>query len=182
VLQSDTSLANDYARKTRITEMKPTLILMRHAQAVDRMEAEDDFQRGLTQRGRDDTAAAAEALTKLGATADMALVSPSWRTNETYRGLIPALGSPTLNDPMVLYHASTSMLERATLEALEQSNNILLVGHNPGIGGFAHNLAAKAGQLNKLPHGYPTATVSVFTLDSPDLTSPRLQACYRPNH
>jgi phosphohistidine phosphatase len=162
--------------------MKPTLILMRHAQAVDRMEAEDDFQRGLTQRGRDDTAAAAEALSALGLTADMALVSPSWRTNETYRGLIPTLGAPALNDPMVLYHASTEMLERATIEALEQSENILLVGHNPGIGGFAYNLAAKAGQLDKMPHGYPTATVTVFTLDGPDLASPSLQTCFRANH
>ena len=29
----------------------PSLIIMRHAKAVDRMEAEDDFDRGLTPRG-----------------------------------------------------------------------------------------------------------------------------------
>ena len=38
--------------------MTTTLILMRHAKAVDRLEAEDDFQRGLTARGREDSATA----------------------------------------------------------------------------------------------------------------------------
>ena len=30
----------------------PILTIMRHAKSVDRMEAEDDFERGLTERGR----------------------------------------------------------------------------------------------------------------------------------
>ena len=37
----------------------PLLIAMRHAKAVDRMQAEDDFDRGLTERGVSDADRAA---------------------------------------------------------------------------------------------------------------------------
>ena len=58
----------------------PSLIIMRHAKAVDRMEAEDDFDRGLTPRGLSDAKRAAEAMAGAGLKADTALVSPSrWK-------------------------------------------------------------------------------------------------------
>jgi len=44
----------------------PHLILVRHAKAVERMEAEDDFERGLTDRGRADAARAGQALAEPG--------------------------------------------------------------------------------------------------------------------
>ena len=160
--------------------MTTTLILMRHAKAVDRLEAEDDFQRGLTARGRTDSAGAADALSALGLRVDLALVSPSWRTRQTYDQLVPQIGEPELDDPMALYHASTEMLERATRQALERARTILLVGHNPGIGGFAHKLAQSCGATGRMPLGYPTATASVFTLDGGDLARPRLESVFNP--
>ncbi|BDW98729.1 SixA phosphatase family protein [Maricaulis maris] len=160
--------------------MTATLILMRHAKAVDRLEAEDDFQRGLTPRGRSDAADTADALAALGLTADLALVSPSWRTRQTFDQLIPQLGTPTVEDPMVLYHASTEMLERATRDALAPARTLLLVGHNPGIGGFAHKLALRCDASRQLPIGYPTATVCVFELANEDLGQPTLVACINP--
>jgi phosphohistidine phosphatase len=160
--------------------MTTTLILMRHAKAVDRMEAEDDFQRGLTARGRADSARAADVLAGLGMRVDLALVSPSWRTRQTYDQLMPQLGEPQLEDPMALYHASTDMLERATRKALERASTILLVGHNPGIGGFAHKLAQACGASNRMPMGYPTATAAVFTLANGDLARPALQCVFNP--
>ena len=157
--------------------MTATLILMRHAKAVDRLEAEDDFQRGLTARGRSDAGDVGEALAALGLTADIALVSPAWRTRQTYDQLLPQLGSPKMEDPMALYHASTDMLERATREVLAPGRTILLVGHNPGIGGLAHKLAQICGASRSLPAGYPTATAAVFTLIDSDLRQPTFVTC-----
>ena len=74
--------------------MTTTLILMRHAKAVDRLEAEDDFQRGLTARGREDSAAAADVLAGRGIRVDLALVSPAWRTRQTYDQMLPQIGEP----------------------------------------------------------------------------------------
>lgn len=160
--------------------MTTTLILMRHAKAVDRLEAEDDFQRGLTARGREDSAAAGEALAGRGIRVDLALVSPAWRTRQTYDQMLPQIGEPQMDDPMALYHASTEMLERATRQILGTARTILLVGHNPGIGGFAHKLAQMCGGTARMPLGYPTATASIFVLDDDDLARPRLDFVINP--
>jgi len=134
------------------------LIVMRHAKAVERLEAEDDFERSLTDRGRADAARAADAMRRLGLSADRALVSPSRRTRETWACIAETLGEPTVHDPMALYHASPSMLERAVLEALDAGGQRLaVVGHNPGVGALAHGLADRAGALSGLPQGWPTS-------------------------
>ncbi len=154
--------------------MDRILILMRHAKAVDRLEADDDFQRGLTARGHEDSRKAAERLAGLGLTAERALVSPSWRTRQTFEHLAPLLGMPPIEDPMALYHASTEMLERAALGAFKQASQIVMVGHNPGIGGLAHKLAARCGARAALPMGYPTATATIFSLADDTLERPAL--------
>jgi phosphohistidine phosphatase len=160
--------------------MDRILILMRHAKAVDRMEADDDFQRGLTPRGHDDSRAAAEMLAGLGLSVDRALVSPAWRTRQTFDHLAPRLGTPPVEDPMALYHASTEMLERAALAAFRQAQRILMVGHNPGIGGLAHKLAARSGAREALPMGYPTATAAVFALGGEGFDAPTLIGLFNP--
>jgi len=158
--------------------MTTTLILMRHANAVDRLEAEDDFQRGLTARGREDSAAVADGLREAGLRVDLALVSPAWRTRQTFDQLVPMIGDPAMEDPMALYHASTDMLERAVRQVGDRASTLLLVGHNPGIGGFAHKLAQACGATAHLPLGYPTSTATVFTLKDGDLARPAFQAIF----
>ncbi len=160
--------------------MDKILILMRHAKAVDRMEADDDFERGLTQRGRNDTDEAANALSGLGLAADLALVSPSWRTRQTYDRLAPSLGQPSVEDPMALYHASTDMLERAVLDAFTRADRVLVVGHNPGIGSFAHKLAMRAGAQQQMPPGYPTAAAAAFRVQGQSLDAAELMGLFNP--
>tara|TARA_R110000868_G_scaffold120773_4_gene320630 strand:+ start:5903 stop:6403 length:501 start_codon:yes stop_codon:yes gene_type:complete len=154
--------------------MDRILILMRHAKAIDRMEAEDDFQRGLTPRGHDDSHQAANALARLELSAEIALVSPAWRTRQTWDHLAPLLGNPLIEDPMALYHASTEMLERAARTAFTRASRLVMVGHNPGIGGLAHKLAARCGAASALPMGYPTATAAAFALSGDALDEPTL--------
>ena len=145
----------------------PQLIVMRHAKAVDRLEAEDDFERGLTERGREDAARAGEVLARAGFTATHALVSPARRTRETWAQVAAHVGDPPVTDPMALYHASTEMLERAVLELLgQQAQTIALVGHNPGVGGFAHGLAAGAQTATDMPPGWPTSAAAAFEIAS----------------
>lgn len=160
--------------------MDRLLILMRHAKAVDRLEAEDDFQRGLTARGRSDSEEAGRLLGEQGLEVDLALVSPAWRTRQTFDLIAPFLGSPQVDDPMALYHASDTMIERAVKEAFEQVSRILVVGHNPGIGALAHKLATKAGDSAQLPGGYPTAAAAAFSLGGEGLEEPKLIALYNP--
>ncbi len=142
------------------------LVIIRHAKAVDRLEAEDDFERGLTDRGREDAARAADAIAKAGLTADRALVSPARRTRETWALIAPLLGDAQIDDPMALYHASDTMLQRLALEAFERgAQRVIIVGHNPGVGTFAHHLAGLAGDAGDLPYGWPTSAAAGFTLE-----------------
>ena len=141
----------------------PLLIAMRHAKAVDRMQAEDDFDRGLTERGVSDADRAAQAIEKAGLTVSHALVSPARRTRETWKRISASVGEPRVNDPMALYHASPDMLERAIAEQLEDgAEAIMLVGHNPGIGALVHMLAVQAEAASDLPYGWPTSALAGF--------------------
>ncbi|MGP1274194.1 MAG: SixA phosphatase family protein [Caulobacterales bacterium] len=159
----------------------PSLIIMRHAKAVDRMEAEDDFERGLTARGHEDAARAAQAMTEAGLKADYALVSPARRTRETFKPLAAIFPGAQLESPMALYHASKEMLERAVDDALANgASAIVLVGHNPGIGEFAHALASRADAMDSMPYGWPTSAAIAFDLDGPDLNRPTRTFLFNP--
>lgn len=157
----------------------PVLILVRHAKSVDRMDAEDDFARGLTPRGREDAARAGDALKAAGVAPALALVSPAQRTKQTWSIVSEVLGEIPVESPMALYHASQDFLERAAVEAFASAGTVVMVGHNPGIGSLAHDLAWKSGANGDLPDGYPTSAATVFEV-SASLAEPRLIAVFDP--
>lgn len=159
----------------------PSLIIMRHAKAVDRLENEDDFDRALAPRGHEDADRAAAAMKAAGLSADFALVSPARRTLQTWDHVSQALGAPPVDSPMALYHASQDMLERALDEALKAGReHIALVGHNPGIGALAHALADRADDRENLPWGWPTSAAIGFELAGADLSRPGRSFVFNP--
>lgn len=161
----------------------PQLIVIRHAKAVDRMEAEDDFERGLTERGREDAARAGAALEEAGLRADLALVSPARRTRETWRFVGDGLGAPPVQDPMALYHATFEMLQRAVLEALSAGAEApVLVGHNPGVGAVVHSLAEQVEISAQLPRGWPTGAAAAFEIsgENQHLTATKCLMLFNP--
>lgn len=159
----------------------PSLIIVRHAKAVDRMEAEDDFERGLTARGHEDAARAALAVQQAGMTPALALVSPARRTRETWKHFAALYPDTPVESPMALYHASQDMLERAVSSALERGvKAVILVGHNPGVGAFAHALAARADAMDGLPYGWPTAAAIGFDLAGATLLHPSRVFLFNP--
>tara|TARA_R110002073_G_scaffold319869_3_gene494728 strand:- start:5771 stop:6256 length:486 start_codon:yes stop_codon:yes gene_type:complete len=156
------------------------LILVRHAKAIDRMDADDDFERGLTPRGREDAARAGVSIARSGLRPDLALVSPAQRTLQTHAAMQPHVGDPPRESPMALYHASPDLLRRAVTEALTHAQCILLVGHNPGIGSLALDLAFQADAGTQMPDGYPTASATVFKLPDDSLSRVELVSVFDP--
>ena len=73
--------------------MLERLILLRHAKAVREHEAPSDFERGLTERGLNDAAAAGAAIAAVGWDVDVALASPAARTLQTLRTVAPVLAA-----------------------------------------------------------------------------------------
>ncbi len=117
------------------------LILMRHSKAEPATDT-GDHARALSDRGRNDAVAAGRALAGL-VVPDFALVSDSVRTIGTFERVAGGF-------PSGLPHRSTPRLYGATPEAILQEiatipgevRDLLVIGHNPGVGDLARRLAA----------------------------------------
>jgi phosphohistidine phosphatase len=120
------------------------LVLMRHASA---RAGENDRERPLSPEGRSEALAGGRALAALaerGFRPDRALVSPARRARETFAALQETFGALAADEDEALYLASASrLLER--LRALpESAEQVLVVGHNPGLADLARRLAGRA--------------------------------------
>jgi len=145
------------------------LILMRHAKAEKDAPSGEDFDRSLTERGREEARSVASALKAYGLKPDLALVSSAARTQETFGqvqtvlGIIPALISDDF------YNADSLALRRAVEACEDQASCVLVVAHNPGVQYLAADYlfegAAGADILDKVRSNYPTATATVFEVD-----------------
>jgi phosphohistidine phosphatase len=154
------------------------LILFRHAKAVPADEADDDFDRPLADRGREDTPRVAAALVEAGAAPDVVLVSDSRRTRETWEFAKPAFPKADVRFLKSLYHcpAETLMLE-AERSGRER---VMLIGHNPGMHDLASRLAHRNNALEiKLRNKFPTAAAAFFSRKD-ETTSWKLQAFITP--
>ncbi len=108
------------------------LILMRHAKSAWDTPAASDHARPLNERGRKDAPRIATALIGRGWVPERVVSSDAQRTIETWERMA---GVFTLPPPVTftraLYHAGLGELQRA-LEALEEEDTVMVIGHNPG--------------------------------------------------
>jgi phosphohistidine phosphatase len=139
------------------------LILLRHAKAVAK-DAARDFERVLAPRGREQMEAVSGHLA--GVAADLALVSPSARTRETWR-LAKRPDVPARFDQRI-YEADQSSLLAVAQEADADAGAVVMVGHNPAFEELALDLV-RAGEeglaADRLRRGMPTAAVAVLEFD-----------------
>jgi phosphohistidine phosphatase len=141
------------------------LILLRHAKAEQRAPSGEDFDRALTEDGRRAAAQTGKQLARAGLFPVTALVSPALRTRQTFEAASASLPDVGLELRRDLYEASAALLRRAA-EAME-TDTVLLVGHNPGIGALAAELAESCTAIGVedrayLADGFPTATAAAF--------------------
>ncbi|MEV7725402.1 histidine phosphatase family protein [Streptomyces sp. NPDC087917] len=142
------------------------LVLVRHAKAVPKGRIED-FERPLSERGRENAPRAGRWLAGSGYTADLALCSPSRRTRQTWELMVPALGDPppTVYDEQ-LYDAPPHRLVDVLSTRAGALGSALLVGHNSGIHELATSLCGSGPPelLQRLREGFPTSGVVVVDL------------------
>lgn len=153
------------------------IILMRHAKA-ESPEETDDFDRALAPRGREDAPQVAAALAAEGVAPDIALVSDSKRTRETWELIASSFPKTRVKYLHSLYHCSAEMLMAAA--ELADAKSVMLVGHNPGMHELASRLAHRNNQLeSKLRAKFPTAAAAVFARKDKD-SAWKLQAFVTP--
>jgi phosphohistidine phosphatase len=145
------------------------LILMRHGKANKDAVSGEDFERDLAERGRLEAQAIAKALKMRGLMPDLALVSSSHRTVQTFEAMKPTLGQVRLEIIDDLYNADSFLL-REHIEAHETAaETILVIAHNPGIQYLAVDYMTLGSisitEIDAVRSHYPTAMTTCFQVD-----------------
>lgn len=156
--------------------MSRTLLLMRHAKAVDFASGRTDHQRALAEHGQHQARWMGGQLQSSGLLPDFALCSTAVRTQQTLAGL--GLACPVDYQPSVYQARAETILEEIQLVP-EEVSVLIVVGHAPGIPSLAHELAAEDSEqaaLTEISSRFPTATVCQFEVeqDWSELSSARL--------
>ena len=155
------------------------LILLRHGKAEADATSGQDFDRILTGRGRRDTLVVCQAMAQAGLYPDLVLVSPALRTLQTWEAAATVFtGVPSRPIPILYDIAPAGILQLARDEGGD-IRTVMVVGHNPGLGALAAQLAAQAGAapdvLMRVGMNFPTAAAAVIHFDPPafSLYAPR---------
>ncbi|MFE0379786.1 SixA phosphatase family protein [Streptomyces inhibens] len=140
------------------------IVLLRHAKAE--WSEESDHERPLAERGRKDAPAAGRRLAGAGITPDLTLCSTAARTRETWKLFVHELPQrPKTVYEERLYEASLGELLALLNETSDEVNDLMVVGHNPGMHALADALAGEA-EGDLLPRmnrgGFPTAAIAVI--------------------
>lgn len=144
------------------------LMLLRHAKAVPQGEMADEA-RPLAPRGRRNMPSVAEFAVSNALLPDLALISPSQRTRETWELFLPAFAAPPPHrfEPR-LYAAPAERLLYLVQETADNVRALLLVGHNPGLEDLVQILvgSGETGALMRFGGSMPTASLAVIELPS----------------
>ncbi|MEU2231779.1 MULTISPECIES: histidine phosphatase family protein [Streptomyces] len=144
-----------------------SIVLLRHAKAD--WNDESDHERPLAERGRKDAPVAGRKLADSGITFDLALCSTALRTRETWKLAVHELPvRPKTVYEERMYEASLGELIALVNETPDTVNNLLLIGHNPGMHALADALAGET-EGDLLPRmnrsGFPTSAFAVLTFN-----------------
>ncbi|WP_405800290.1 SixA phosphatase family protein [Streptomyces sp. NBC_01506] len=140
------------------------IVLLRHAKA-DWPEVAD-HERPLAERGRADAPVAGRRLAETGIAFDLALCSTAARTRETWKLAVHELPQrPRTVYEDRLYDATLGDLLALLTETSDDVNDLLLIGHNPGMHALADALSARAegDALGRLSvSAFPTSAFAVI--------------------
>lgn len=143
------------------------IVLFRHAKAD--WPQVSDHERPLADRGRKDAAVAGRKLTDTGIPFELALCSTATRTRETWKLAVQELAHrPKTVYEERLYEASPGELIAVLNETPDDVQNVVLIGHNPGIQGLAEILAgaAEGGVRERMGRrGFPAGAFAVLSHD-----------------
>ncbi|MGW7241251.1 SixA phosphatase family protein [Streptomyces sp. NPDC054804] len=143
------------------------IVFFRHAKAD--WPQVTDHERPLAERGRMEAAVAGRRLADSGITFDLALCSTSVRTRETWKLAVHELAHrpKTVYEERV-YEASPGELIAVLNEVPDDAQDVILIGHNPGVHGVTEILTGSSegdarDRMNS--RGFPAAAFAVVTFE-----------------
>jgi phosphohistidine phosphatase len=141
------------------------LLLFRHAKAQRPEPGMEDRARVLIERGRKDSARIGTYMAINGLVPDRVLVSPSARTQETWKFTATAFSStPAAVTVEQLYEATPRGIVALIKEAPTAAHTLLVIGHNPELHELALMLVA-SGDVDareRLQEKLPTAGLVIM--------------------
>ena len=118
------------------------LIITRHAKSSWSDPLLRDHDRPLSGRGKRSSELIGQWLSCNGHAPGHVMCSSARRTQDTWRGISAIVGKPELVEILPeLYHAGPGEMTRTALRA--RHSPAMIIGHNPGIGGFAEWICAE---------------------------------------
>ena len=130
-----------------------------------RNPASSDRERPLNKRGRKACKLIGPALAEAGVRPDAVVVSPAARTQETWKRISGAIGggAEVWNEEKI-YGATEAGLIGLIAEMPEGIGELMLIGHNPGMGELAAMLAAGDERASEIRLKFPTGAVASFAV------------------
>lgn len=145
------------------------LILMRHADAEKASGSGYDRDRVLSAQGRAEATRMGQALAERGLRPDLALVSPSARTRQTWDLVHESLGDVELHHDEALYNAGAEALRQAVEAVEDKAGCLIVIAHNPGVHLLAVEYlvesAASPAVLERMTGGFATGAAALFGVD-----------------
>lgn len=148
--------------------MNKKLYLLRHGKS-DWSQAVSDFRRPLSGRGISESIRLGSWMRENGYIPELVVSSPAQRALETARLVM----QETLLDEARLmlddgfYLADAETLLETVQETPEETDSVMLVGHNPGMESLLVSLAGKAMPSAGLVRVLPTATLACLSVAVP---------------
>jgi phosphohistidine phosphatase len=143
------------------------LLLFRHAEAVH-SDKYSDRERPLTAAGREKATKVGAFLAETHQRIDIALVSDSVRTRETWDLARAAWGAtPEARFDRKLYHAERRDLLAMVRDLPDSLESAMILAHNPAIAEFAAHFAGsgKGDALARLALGFPPGALAIVEAD-----------------
>ncbi|MAK60496.1 MAG: phosphohistidine phosphatase [Ponticaulis sp.] len=142
------------------------LILFRHAKTEPYSETGSDETRRLTDRGHEDAQTVSFQLKAMNVRPTQILVSTARRTRETVAEFQKSFPEAPVTFSERLYLADPEEIS-GLIEALPDTNCLVVIGHNPGIHELAMQLTEYGGYSNSMAASqlrvkFPTAAMAVF--------------------
>lgn len=121
------------------------LFLIRHAKSSWKNPALSDSERPLNKRGCRDAPIMGKRLREFGADPDLIITSPAKRARRTARHIAGQVGYPEneIRVAATVYHGYIGELITVIREINDQHDEVMVVGHNPGITVLVNHLTGR---------------------------------------
>jgi phosphohistidine phosphatase len=142
------------------------VILLRHAKSAWDDPMLRDRDRPLAPRGRKAAKRMGRWARKHDVRPQLVVCSSAVRARETLRRMLGELGEPEVWVEVTLYAASADTLLERVRALPDEVDDVMLVGHNPGVMDLVLLLARPGALRNRAAENVPTGALAVLDLEA----------------